>query len=166
MLQVIAFERFFFFIVCTYFTFQQLSKPIVYGANVEYLPFEEAEEVTGTVTEFAGWGGTIVSKKTLKVLIKNWYFNSENNLTARRVTYHRQNCAQSQVWLFLLTVQPFIQQMNLFPITCCALAPVSSSYIVECFSEKFKFKIDTSHWYRLSLPFWRGISIGSNNRWD
>ncbi|XP_046440499.1 trypsin-1-like [Daphnia pulex] len=36
----------------------QLAKPITYGANVGYLPYEEAEEVAGIPTTFAGWGGT------------------------------------------------------------------------------------------------------------
>ena len=61
----------FFFSLLTYFTIQQLAKPITYGANVGYLPYEEAEEITGTPTTLSGWGGTLVSRSLKNVIINN-----------------------------------------------------------------------------------------------
>lgn len=38
-----------------------MATPIPFGPTANNILYEEPEEVSGTPTEFAGWGGTFVS---------------------------------------------------------------------------------------------------------
>lgn len=39
---------------------QQMATAITFGAKVNLIRYEEAEEVSGTVVKLAGWGATTV----------------------------------------------------------------------------------------------------------
>lgn len=50
---------------------QQLATPLTFGANVNLVRYEEAEEIDTATAVFAGWGGTLVIHLENKAILND-----------------------------------------------------------------------------------------------
>ncbi len=68
-----------------------MAEPIVFGTNVNFIRYDEAEEIASVPGTFAGWGGTIVIQLYINIIIESNNSNKRIIVFNSKMVCHQLN---------------------------------------------------------------------------